>query len=96
MAAESKIEKYLCREVKRGGGETRKVKWINHRGAPDRLVWMPKWIFAILAELKAPGEELEAHQVREHIRLQKMGFRTCKIDSIAGVDWLLKHGIRGE
>ena len=38
---ESLIEKYLVERVKALGGEVRKVKWIGHRGAPDRLVMLP-------------------------------------------------------
>lgn len=39
---ESQIEKYLVARVKELGGEVRKVQWIGRRGAPDRLVMLPK------------------------------------------------------
>lgn len=39
---ESIIEKYLVLRVKSMGGQVRKVKWLGHRGAPDRLVMLPK------------------------------------------------------
>ena len=79
---ESEIEKYLVDLIVKCGGETRKIKWINRRGAPDRLVWVPWWSFPRLAELKRPGKKLEPHQRREHKRLRKMGFITGKIDSL--------------
>jgi hypothetical protein len=65
---ESSIEDYLVAQVKRLGGEVRKVKWIGRDGAPDRLVMLPRsWgvkpggvMFnegspAIWVELKRPG-----------------------------------------
>lgn len=39
---ERDIEKYLVEQVKKLGGEVRKVQWIGRRGAPDRLVMLPK------------------------------------------------------
>lgn len=88
MAQEAKIEKYLCGRVKMLGGEVRKVKWIGRRGAPDRLVMLPSltaWV-----ELKAPGKTPEPHQAREHKRMRDMGQRVEVIDSMDGVDNLLK------
>ena len=89
MAAESKLEAYLVKRVKELGGETRKVKWIGRRGAPDRLAWIPGWLWPKLAELKSPGKPLEDHQKREHKRLKKMGVKCCKLDSVADVDRFL-------
>lgn len=43
----------------------------------------------IWVELKATGVAPEAHQLREHERLQSMGQRVEVIDSIAAVDKLL-------
>lgn len=95
---ESTIEKYLIKRVKELGGEVRKVSWIGRRGAPDRLVMMPPGIVVypgpefghtVWVELKAPGKKAEAHQLREHKRMQAMGQRVVVIDSIEGVDALL-------
>jgi len=94
---ESIIEKYLVLRVKSMGGQVRKVKWIGHRGAPDRLVMLQppalgSWPWAdttIWVELKATGEKPEPHQVREHERMRKMGQRVEIVDSIEGVDALL-------
>lgn len=91
---ESIIEKYLVLRVKSMGGEVRKVKWIGHRGAPDRLVMLTPKPFTgqsatTWVELKATGEKPEPHQVREHERMRKMGQRVEIVDSIEGVDALL-------
>jgi hypothetical protein len=94
---ESQIEAHLVKRVKALGGEVRKVKWIGRRGAPDRLVMLPEsnpvlgsafnnswWV-----ELKATGIKAEAYQLREHIRMRKVGQRVVVIDSIEGVEALL-------
>lgn len=101
---ESDIENYLVERVKALGGEVRKVQWIGRRGAPDRLVMLPvrsggadlrkclerlregtTWV-----ELKAPGVKPEGHQLREHVRMRAMGQRVVVIDSIEGVEELLR------
>lgn len=87
---ESQIEKYLVDRVIELKGEIRKVKWINRRGAPDRLAWIPGWKFPKMPELKAPGKPLEEHQKREHKRLKKMGVKCVKLDSYEDVDRFLK------
>lgn len=95
---ESEIEKYLVKKVKELGGEVRKVKWIGRRGAPDRLVMFPvtdqkfidgMWGTTLWVELKATGEVPEPHQLREHVRMRRVGQRVVVIDSIEGVDALL-------
>lgn len=43
----------------------------------------------IWVELKATGVKPEAHQLREHDRMRKMGQRVVVIDSIEGVEELL-------
>lgn len=93
---ESSIESYLNSQVRAAGGETRKVKWIGRRGAPDRLVMLSSgvfvdglWATSAWVELKAPGKVAEPHQVREHARMLKMGQAVVVIDSLAGVDKLL-------
>lgn len=98
MMRESTIEKHLVRLVKEAGGEVRKVQWVGRRGAPDRLVMLPlgqrvgRWSScrSIWVELKAPGKKAEAHQRREHQRMHDMGQLVVVIDSIAGVEELLK------
>lgn len=68
---ESKIEAHLVKQVKTMGGECRKVRWVNRKGAPDRLVMLPGVLLWV--ELKATGEKAEPHQVREHERMRAMG-----------------------
>ena len=41
-------------------------------------------------ELKAPGVKPEAYQLREHERMRKMGQRVAVIDSLEGVEELLR------
>ena len=87
---ETRIENYLRKRVKELEGETRKLKWINRIGAPDRLVWLPGWRYPKMPEMKRPGKDLEPHQRREHKRLKKMGVECCKLDSFEDVDEFLK------
>jgi hypothetical protein len=97
---ERDIERHLVKRVKELGGEVRKVQWIGRRGAPDRLVMLPPWPAdganldpiprSTWVELKAPGIKPEAHQLREHDRMRAMGQRVVVIDSIEGVEELLR------
>lgn len=93
---ERDIEAHLVKRVKQLGGEVRKVQWIGRRGAPDRLVMLP-WIVngcitspTVWVELKAPGAKARPSQLREHERMRSMGQRVVVIDSIEGVEELLK------
>lgn len=84
---ESGIERYLVEQVKKRGGEIRKVEWIGRRGAPDRRVMHPRlgsWV-----ELKAPGKRATAEQQREHDRMREQGEIVNVFNSIAQIDdWL--------
>lgn len=97
---ERDIEQHLVFRVKQLGGEVRKVKWVGRRGAPDRVVMLPPgWISLggeeceaefMWVELKAPGEKPKPHQVREHNRMRAMHQTVVVIDSIEGVEELLR------
>jgi len=97
---ESDVEKHLTKRVKAFGGDVRKVTWIAHRGAPDRLVMLPEVVSngpagtipaeRFLVELKAPGKKLKAHQRREHERLRKYGWRIEVVDGIEDVEELFR------
>jgi hypothetical protein len=93
MTREIEIEQYLVKRVKQLGGIVRKVEWIGHRGAPDRMVAWPSRplgvSFPIFVELKAPGQKPEPHQEREHARMREAGLNVVVIDSFEGVDALL-------
>jgi len=91
---ERDTEAHLVKRVRELGGECRKVQWIGHNGAPDRLVMLPAGKIdatnrTIWVELKAPGEKARPSQVREHERMRAMGQRVVVIDSIEGVEELL-------
>ena len=98
---ESQIEKYLVEQVKAKGGMCRKVKFINHNGAPDRVLFFPSYVSAdskiaihhapIWVELKAPGKKPTTQQLREHERMRGMGQQVEVIDSFEGVDRLLQE-----
>ena len=95
---ERDIERYLVKRVRELGGEVRKVQWIGRRGAPDRLVMLAPTRDrfgdlqspTIWVELKAPGVKPEAHQLREHVRMRKMGQRVVVVDSLEAVEELLR------
>ena len=97
---ESEIEAYLVTQVKALGGETRKVKWLDRDGAPDRLVMLPEIVThgpagtipaeCFLVELKAPGKKPTATQLREHERLRKYGWRVEVVDSFERVREVLR------
>ena len=53
----------------------------------DRLVSSARTVWV---ELKAPGKKPEPHQLREHNRMRAMGQRVEVIDSIEGIEELLK------
>lgn len=80
---ERDIEKHLKRMVKDAGGETRKLKWIGRRGAPDRIVFLNG---AHFVELKRPGCDLRPEQVREVARLRKQGAEVWVLPTIESVD----------
>lgn len=69
--AENIVEGYLDSRCKELGLECRKVKWINRRGAPDRLVMSPIWP-AVWVETKAKYGRLDGHQEREISRMRRM------------------------
>ena len=94
---ESEIEAYLVKRADALGGIVRQVRWIGRRGAPDRLVILPVLgakrgpdATIIFVELKAPGKPLRADQRGEHRILETAGAWVETIDSIEGVDALLK------
>lgn len=86
---ESVIRNYLVKLVKEAGGEIRKVRWIGRRGAPDELVLLER--FACFVELKAPGEEPDVHQAREHRKLRWSNIPVKVIDSFEGAERLVRE-----
>jgi hypothetical protein len=78
---ESVVEKYIKQRVERFGGQVRKVKFLGHDGAPDRLVLFPANISAWV--------ELRPSQEREHERLREMGVDVEVIRTEAEADRLI-------
>lgn len=102
---ERDIEAYLTRNVKQMGGQVRKVQWIGHSKAPDRVVMLPPFgrfgrystLSAIWIELKAPGLKAtfpsnahERAQAREHKKMRKCGQTVLVIDSKEEIDEVLR------
>ena len=85
---EQYIENFLVTCVHHAGGETRKVRWIGRRGAPDRLVMLPHR--TVWVELKAPGKKAKPYQAREHAVMRRYGFDVVVIDSIEAIEELVK------
>jgi hypothetical protein len=90
---ERDIEKFLIQFASRFGGEVRKVKWINRRGAPDRVLLLEGVHFI---ELKAPGKKPEDYQLREHNRMREKGANVVVIDTMQGVKEFVWGVLRGE
>lgn len=84
---ESKIEKYLDREVKKRGGFTRKYTSPGRRGVPDRIVFLHNGVMFV--ELKTPVGELSKLQEREFKRIQDLGIAVYVIATTAGIDKLM-------
>lgn len=86
---ERDIEQYLVEQVEARGGQAHKIKFINKRGAPDRLVVLPggqMW----LVELKRPGGTLSPAQVAFRDKLPREALmRYAVLWSIADVDYWL-------
>lgn len=80
MAAESKIEGYLRKEVAKLGGWMEKHVSPGTRGAPDNIVmwsWKPEECVAEQVEFietKAPRGKLSVLQRLDHRRRDAMGF----------------------
>lgn len=82
---ESKIEDYFKKLCKKYGYEQRKVKWIGHRAAPDRVIFTTGGIYV---ELKRPGEHARSEQVLEHGRMRKAGMKVEVVASMEELDEL--------
>lgn len=86
---EAKIENYLVKRAVEVGALVRKVQWVGHNHAPDRLVMTPR--ATVWVEVKAPGKKAEPGQTREHKRMTAHGQTVIVIDSREGVDKFIKE-----
>lgn len=104
---EAKIEDALVRRIEAIGGLIRKTAYIGRRGCPDRRAMLPRaWrvhLALILGdvaqnpwiEVKRPGGSLEAHQVREHARMDEFGEMVLVIDCLEDIDTYFPVSLRG-
>lgn len=81
---ESTIERHFVRACREAGIMQRKVVWVGRRGCPDRIMLHQGRV--VFVELKAPGEEPDSWQIREHDRLRAAGIRVLVVDSTEAVD----------
>lgn len=92
--SEKQVEDYFVKQVEKFGGEVRKLKWINRRGAPDRLILFPDGLIAFV-ELKRPNKKrADSHQLREHARLQFMGQDVWLVNDKGNADFVIKKYVR--
>lgn len=90
---ESEVEKYFVQQVALLGGVAEKFKSPGKAGVPDRIVLWPNGRVDFV-ELKATGEPLGAHQLRDHDRRRALGFKVFVVDDERGADWYLLYGRR--
>jgi len=84
---ERDIEAYFKKRVEALGGLVRKLEFIGHRGAPDRLAILQNNVWFI--EFKSAGGVVAAHQLREHARMRAAGATVLVIRSREEVHALL-------
>lgn len=87
---EKQIEQTLVRKVKEVGGIAPKFVSPGLGGMPDRLLLFPGGRMAFV-EVKAPGEKPRPLQVARHRLLTKLGFKVYVLDSLAGIDEIVKE-----
>lgn len=86
---ERDIERHLIEQADLHNCFLRKLRWVGRNGAPDRmLITLDGDV--IFVELKAPGKQPTAQQLREHDRMRRYGQRVEVVDSIEGVEELFQ------
>lgn len=86
---ESRIEKYLKKQVEKIGGKAYKRNPTGVIGVPDRIVLLPGGRI-IFVELKAPGKKLRKIQEYRAKELRKLGFQVECLDTVERVDLFIK------
>ncbi len=81
---ESQIEDYFIEQWEAIGGETRKLRWIGRRDAPDRFAAMLGWNGLI--EFKRPGKKPRATQQDEIEKLRAAGVNIEVLDTFDRVN----------
>ncbi len=91
MAAESKLESFMRREVEEMGGLFLKFR-TTAKGYPDRLLLYRG--HKIFVEMKAPGKVPNAQQAGKHKKLNKFGAEVVVIDTEQDMAAFLKGLVR--
>lgn len=81
---EGPVERKAVKLARAAGYVVRKVKWVGHNGAPDRLFGHIDYCpIPTLIEFKRPGvKDARRQQNLEHDRLRQIGFRVEVCDSV--------------
>lgn len=79
MTRESHIEDYFIKQWQSIGGETRKMKWIGRKDAPDRFAAVQGWNGLI--EFKRPGKGPRATQQHEIDLFRALGVNVEVLDT---------------
>lgn len=79
MAAETKLENKLVKEVRRAGGLALKLVSPGYTGLPDRLLLIAFGHVGFV-EVKAPGKKPRKLQLARHRQLRKLGFKVFVLD----------------
>jgi len=85
-------EEYLKKRVKETRGDTRKVKWVGRRGAPDRLCAWPTLGTHAFVEVKEADQPwgLQDHQLREHNFMKGSGMNTVVLSTKEEIDIFIR------
>lgn len=87
---EKSVERKLVELTKLSGGLCIKLLTYQFTGLPDRMCLFPGGII-IFVELKTTGEKPRKIQSAVHRMLRNIGFRVEVIDTIKGVEDLIKE-----
>jgi hypothetical protein len=88
---ERDVERYFKEQVEKAGGQHRKVRWLDQRGAPDQFAFGFATGRFSFCEIKRPGEPLKPHQDREAKKLRTALVPYCMIDSVEVVDAFIER-----
>lgn len=83
---ERDVDAYLVSRLAEIGAVTRRVAWINRRGAPDRVVFHKGATYWV--ELKSGRGKVSGAQEREH---QAMGVVVHILSNKQGIDNFIKE-----
>lgn len=87
---ESQLERKFRLAVESIGGLA--PKWVSpgNRGVPDRIAILPSGR-TVYVETKAPGKPLEPLQRKWKKKLERLGHRHIKIDSVEDIERFIRE-----